>query len=318
MTTQDSDCGATRLSCALQGVQVLLQNMAPCAASYNSTGCSVSSEAATNPVDQVSLFVFPNVTKGTASAEYNCTNSTSKLTVPVYSLPTAGAQTYTALTTTSNPSSTSTYQITPFWSDYKTSDIAGALNTVSSLVKAANGKSGCTGIVAKGGDGTYYAGAIYAAQAALVAQKAANPGSQNVLIILSDGQAQASSSQMDTTATGWNTTGTYPSAINQCAQAVTAAQYATANGTRVYTVAYGSESSGCSKTSGGTDTTSITPCQAMQNMASASQYFFSDYTQSGSGSTCQSASQPTTNLKEIFTEIAGDFTEARLVPNSMQ
>jgi hypothetical protein len=53
----------------------------------------------------------------------------------------------------------------------------------------------------------------------------------------------------------------------------------------------------------------------MEGIASATQYFFSDYTQSGSSSTCVSASQPTTNLNQIFTEIAMDFTVARLIPD---
>jgi hypothetical protein len=121
---------------------------------------------------------------------------------------------------------------------------------------------------------------------------------------------------MNTKATGYNTKGTYPSSVDECAQAVTAAQYAASQGTRVYSVAYGSESSGCTVATGGTDTTSITPCQTMEQIASNPQYFFSDYNQSGSGSTCQSASQPTTNLKQIFTDIAGDFTLARLIPDN--
>jgi len=54
----------------------------------------------------------------------------------------------------------------------------------------------------------------------------------------------------------------------------------------------------------------------MEDMASAPQYFFSDYNQSGSGSTCQSASQPTTNINQIFGQIANDLTVARLIPDS--
>ncbi len=124
-----------------------------------------------------------------------------------------------------------------------------------------------------GGEGTYYAGAIYAAQASLVAAKAANPGSQNVMIILSDGDSNASKAQLAGSAS--TTSGVYPSTKNQCHQAVTAAQAATAAGTMVYTVAYGADSSGCS-----TDSPSISPCQTMQQMASDSAKFFSDYTAS--------------------------------------
>jgi hypothetical protein len=55
----------------------------------------------------------------------------------------------------------------------------------------------------------------------------------------------------------------------------------------------------------------------MQQIASSPAYFFTDYTSSTSGG-CVSASQPTTNLNQIFTEIAGDLTVARLIPDSTQ
>jgi hypothetical protein len=187
---------------------------------------------------------------------------------------------------------------------------------------------------AKGGDGTYYAGVIYAAQAALVAEQTANSGSSNVMIILSDGEATASARKMASTAingaTVSTTSGLYPSTIDQCQQAITAANYATGQGTRVYTVAYGSEDSGCTSSSGGTDSTivlssttypgftlsDLTPCYTMEHMASSTQYFFSDYNQSGSGSTCQSASQPATSIAEIFADIGTDFTVAKIIPDS--
>jgi hypothetical protein len=54
----------------------------------------------------------------------------------------------------------------------------------------------------------------------------------------------------------------------------------------------------------------------MQDMASAAQYFFSDWKQSGSNSTCYSQAQPVTALSDIFTQIASDLTTARLVPNN--
>ena len=170
----------------------------------------------------------------------------------------------------------------------------------------------------KGGYGTYYAEVIYAAQTALIAEQKNYPGSKNVMIILSDGDASAtcktSSGGVCQTGDmpGASTTGTTYMATNQeCAQAVAAAQAAATAGTRIYTVAYGAESSGCA-----TDTNpSITPCATMQNMASASSYFFSDYTATGGSSSCVSASQSTTKLNTIFQIIAGDLTFARLIPN---
>jgi len=304
MATQDTDCGNTRLGCALAGVRVLLQDLDPCGASLATCGTITSGNVA-NSVDRVSLFTFPNVTVGTASSEYDC--SSSNPTIPVYSLPSATATTYAP-----TGSSTSTYQVIPFQSDYRLSDTSASLNVGSNLTLATGGKSGCTGMTDPGGDGTYYAGVIYAAQSALLAEQAANPGSANVIIMLSDGDANASSSKMAGTATN---SGNYPSYNNQCGQAVIAAKAAAAAGTKIYSVAYGSASSGCSTDTSGTYK-GITPCQTMQYIASAPQYFFSDYNQSGSGSTCQSASQPTTNINQIFTQIAGDFTVARLIPDS--
>ena len=303
-TDSDSQCNSSRLSCAEQGVQVLLQSLSPCASNLTTCG-TVTNGNVTNSVDRVSIFTFPNMTVGTASAEYDCTSSNP--TIAAYSFPSATSTTYAP-----SGSTTPTYQVTTFSSDYRSSDTATALSTTSDLTLAVGGKSGCTGMGDPGGEGTYYAGVIYAAQGALTAEKVAYPGSQNVMILLSDGDASASSTQM---ASGASTTsGTYPSTKNQCSQAITAAKAATAAGTRVYAVAYGAEASGCSTDTSGTYS-GITPCQTMADIASATQYFFSDYTQSGSSSSCSSSSQPTSNLNQIFTEIASDMTVARLIPN---
>jgi Flp pilus assembly protein TadG len=304
-TDSDSQCNSSRLSCAETGIQTLLQSLSPCASSLTTCG-TVTSGNVVNSVDRVSIFTFPNVTVGTASQEYDC-SSTNPTAVP-YTFPSTTATTYAP-----SGSSTGTYQITTFSSDYRSSDSSTSLSATSNLTLSVGGKSGCVGMGDPGGEGTYYAGAIYAAQAALLAEQAANPGSQNVIILLSDGDASASSAQM---ASGASTTsGVYPSTKNQCSQAITAAKAATAAGTRVYAVAYGAESSGCSTDTSGTYA-GTTPCQTMQNIASATQYFFSDYTQSGSSSSCISSSQPTSNLNQIFTEIASDMTVARLIPNN--
>jgi hypothetical protein len=189
---------------------------------------------------------------------------------------------------------------------------------------------------APGGDGTYYAGVIYAAQAALTAQAAAetaaNPNQpvNNIMIILTDGEANANSNKMDSKTTGGTAIATsstfpagagatssltnYPSAYDQCQQAVAAANYAKAQGTTVYTVAYGSESSGCTTDSTGPQA-NITPCQVMSQMASSATTFYSDYTQSGSSSTCLSTGTSVSDMNDIFTSISADFLEARLIPN---
>ncbi len=243
-----------------------------------------------------------------------------------YSFPSPGAL-YLGLNGNSTDPS---YQLTPFSSDYRTSDAATVLNSASRLVKAINGVGGCTGMLPPNYEAdyeTYYAGVIYAAQSALVAQRTLNPGSENVIIILSDGDSNAlqqggtvnpstgypnmsapyPSGENYKNATG---NGTYPSWVGECTQAVVAAKSATSAGTLVYSVAYGSAPTGCSTDSNPT----MVPCSTMSGMASAPQYFFSDYLQSGSNSNCV-ASQPVTSLNGIFTAIAADLTQPRLIPD---
>ncbi|MGP8258675.1 MAG: TadG family pilus assembly protein [Acidobacteriaceae bacterium] len=312
-TDSDSQCSTTRIACALQGIRVLIQALAPCSAALTNCGTVTSgaygSGNVANSVDRVSLFSFPNMTTTSAPDDYGC--SGTKPTKEPYTFPPAGASSYTPL-----GSPAATYEFVGFSSDYKVSDTAASLNTASNFSKAVGGGvSTCDPMSAPGGEGTYYAGAIYAAQSALVAEQSANPGSQNVIILISDGNAGTTDSGAMGSA---GSSGSYPSTKNQCAQAVTAAQNAaTANvygngavPTKIYAVAYGAEASGC-----GTDNPAITPCQTMQKIASAPQNFYSDYTATGGTSSCISASQPTTNLNQIFLDIAGDLTVARLIPN---
>jgi Flp pilus assembly protein TadG len=323
--TDSGDCNASRMTCALQGVRTLLNDLSPCAASQTTCGTATNG-AVSNAVDNVSLFAFPNMTTTTVADEYDCSSSNPTTEPYTYPSPTASSLS-TMPFTTGSTTYQMTYQIFGFQSDYRTSDTASALNSASNTVKAVGGKSGCTGMSNPGGQGTYYAGALYAAQSALLAQQSANPGSQNVIILLSDGDASASSSQMTTKAqstptgknsqaTTWATnTGTYPSYVNECQQAVTAGAAIAATGTRVYSVAYGAAAtSGCSTDTG---TYKNKPCNAMKDIASSPAYFFSDYTASQNSGQCISASQPTTSLNQIFTQIAGSFTAARLIPDSM-
>lgn len=348
----DDNCGTnvTEMTCELEGVQVLLQNLLPCAT--QTSNCSISNGVSTNSVDRVALFTFPALTVGTASVDTSCPTAITAQgawtngyqydptygyysmvpetawsgipTATSYSFPTVGATSYSPAT---SPSTTPTYQVTPFLSDYRISDTATTLNTGTSgvpaslLVKAIGGVSGCSGMLPPNFDGdigTYYAGVIYAAQSALVAEQSANPGSQNVIILLSDGDATAPQSDdfygttvypMPSPATS---NGTYPSWNNECHQAITAAQYAANQGTRIYAIAYGSENSGCASDSPG-----ITPCSTMQNIASSASYFFSDYAQSGSGidQNCIGTGATTTNLQKIFQDVYVSLSNARLIPN---
>jgi hypothetical protein len=341
----DDDCGATEMTCEVNGVQTLLAELDPCSGAY--TTCTIANGVSQDSVDRVALFTFPDVSVGTVGIDSACTTPISPpsgwrhngddgytnsstygwYTMPTatpiwsgvptatpYTFPTVGASTYAP-----SGSSTPTYQVTPFLSDYRTSDTATSLNPSSTLVAAVGGVSGCGGMLPPNYDGnfgTYYAGVLYAAQAALVAQQAANPGSQNVIIILSDGNATAPYSLNSITVMpgASQTSGTYPSSKNECGQAVTAAQYVTNHGTTVYSVAYGSESSGCASD----NSSKVTPCSTMTQMASAPQNFYSDYLQSGSGidASCVSASNPNdTSIAKIFADIRTNFTKARLIPN---
>lgn len=291
MNTADPSCsisGATREDCAMAGVRALLSyspppnvgGLAPCSASLANCGAAVSGNVA-NPVDRVGLMVFPGVTNAAQIPfDYDCSTSTPAI---------------------AKYSASPVYQIVPLSSDYRTSYTA-VLNTSSNIVRAARGgPAGCTeGISAVGGVATFYADAITAAQAALAGS--GRPSAQKVIILLSDGDANALASNMPA-----------GRATNECQQAITAAKAATAAGTWVYTIAYGSPTSptpgSCS-----TDSPAISACSTLQQMASDPTKFFSDTT--GGTSTCTSAAHSITNLSAIFQYIGTDASSARLLPLS--
>jgi hypothetical protein len=342
---QDSDngdqCKGTQITCSLLGLQALLEDLYPCALSQTCTASSGVSN-----VDSVSLFVFPAVTSGTVSDDTTC--PTSDPTIVAYTFPDVNTSPSTAENLIM-PSG-DTYQITGFANDYKTTDTTTALNQASGLTIAAgdSGQSNCSGLQAPGGEGTYYAQVIYAAQAALATQQASNPGSKNAMLILSDGDATACASNANTSAgacdsnsqivaqegtlngTGTSSSNpsgyenaTYPSALGECGQAVLAAQAAATAGTAVYTIGYGSETSGgclSDKTYSATVTTDggswkpgDEPCAAMAAMASAQVNFYSD-----DGEGCQAtapSNQSITKLTAIFRAITNNMTTPRLIPN---
>jgi Flp pilus assembly protein TadG len=331
-------CSGTQLYCAQQGIQALLNLLYPCqlGQTCSSTGSKV--------VDSVTLFVFPAVTTSTAYKDYTCN---------------AGSPSAVAYTFPDPPSNTvlptgDTYQTVTWANDYRTSDTATSLNKSSHIVNAAGGSAtsgwggnSCPGVQTRM-EWTYYAQVIYAAQAALTAQQAANPNSQNAIIILSDGDATACASNANTTAgacnnspisliagegtlngTGTSTTNptgyrsyAYPSALGECGQAVLAAQAAAQAGTAVYTIGYGSPVSGSCKsdhtysasvtTNGGTWGPGKQGCDALAAMASAPVNFYSD-----DGQGCQAtvpSNQNLTKLTAIFRAITNNLTNPRLIP----
>ncbi|MEO8657973.1 MAG: pilus assembly protein TadG-related protein [Bryobacteraceae bacterium] len=295
-----TNCAGTKEACALAGVRSMLSALSPCGASLSSCGAATNGQVA-NSVDEVSLFTFPAVTSGTVARDYTCSSSAPSIS----QYPTASPYTI---------GGTAAYQIVGFSSDYRTSVGASSLNVASKLVIAGGGKANCPanppGLQVVGGKGTYYPGAIYAAQSALAAASTARSNTQNLLIILGDGDASASASNIQGPLNdSGGSSGTYPSSKKQCGQAVTAAQYATGQGTKVYSIAYGAPTSGCS--TGDT----ITACQTMQQMASTTNNFFSDSTSKTGG--CNST-RSVSSLTSIFQVIASDLTVAKLIPNNLQ
>jgi len=316
--------------CAQLGVQTFLNELAPCAANYS----NCSGKAA---VDDVGLMVFPGLCSDTNSGvtTSNCpavgssglTNTTANSTYapPDYACPTTNPP---IAEYNNNPE----YLVLGFQSNYRASDTA-ALNWSSGLVDAVGAGTDSCGVGTPGGEGTFYAGAIVAAQQYLHSNH--SQGIQDIMIILSDGDASSSSTQMGgsvkQTVSSSNIagmSGNLFSSTAECTQAVNAASWARSQTntddsltTKIYSVSYGSETSGC--TSGESvpeiaGNAANTPCATMAGISSSplSQYFFSvPQTVSGKTSTVCSGAVPITQLSQVFTAIAGDLTSARLIPN---
>jgi Putative Tad-like Flp pilus-assembly len=230
-----------------------------------------------------------------------------------------------------------TYQVIHNALDTNYATAIGTLNDSSNLVKTVgdngNKLTGC--LQAPGGEGTFYAQAISAAQTAL--QTEGSSTAQNVIILLSDGEADATSSDMNST---YATTACSPSTVcspghleQQCNQAVVNGQSATTNGTWVYVIAYdaGTSTAGTSSSnpcptqskttgSGKTQTTTYyydsptvtnsatewTPCAALQNIASDPTKFFS------TNSSCTSVNSYT-DVASAFQQVLYTLGKPRLV-----
>jgi Flp pilus assembly protein TadG len=208
------------------------------------------------------------------------------------------------------------YEIVGFANDFRTSDTT-SLNSASNIVKITG--SGCLGT--PGGLGTFYADAISAAQNALAAEQSARVaagqnGGQNVIILLTDGNASSSSNQM----------GPLKSTTGECQAAVTAAQAAAKAGTKVYAVYYDDNgtSSTCPNDSGSyTGGAPDGACYTLQQIANApgstSGTYVNDpalfYSIDGNSSPCPSNNTYST-IESIFQNIASSLETVRLVPNN--
>ena len=341
----NKDCTTSQISCAVQGLEVMLQNMDPCA---QGTTCSSS----TPYVDDVALFVFPAPSTSYSANNYKSDYCGSGVKSVPYNFVNVTPGTSQNLNMETTGTDAGTYEIIPFNDVYKTNDTTSNLAVSSALAEAVGfAGSGCAGLSAPGGQGTYYAQVINYAQAQLVQQQINNPNSKNVMIILSDGDATASAASGQIVAennpncgktggsclngTGTATTNptgyhspTYPSALGECGQAVQQAQLATAAGTIVYTVGFGSETSGCATdktytiTAGTTDGAEAwptggpypgTPCNAIAAMASNPNTFYTD--NSGGCPALTTANQNFTSLVDIFGAIVNNLSSPRLIPN---
>ncbi|HEX4037285.1 MAG TPA: pilus assembly protein TadG-related protein [Acidobacteriaceae bacterium] len=393
MSTTDSNCGGlTQENCALQGVRQLLAGISttyddvalftfPNFASGSSPAGTVLSTGAFGCTTSIpSSYQGVSYYNGT-SAGYGYTpvlQEPSRGQTPSYQPPWTGVvwdMPYSfppAPTTTSGYSPPTgslgpTYEVVPFSADYNTSSGGtNTLNSSSNLVKAAGGGSSCGGLAPGSYDGdygTYYAGAIYAAQAALLSEQSQHADSYNAMIILGDGDSNSpqtsgsydvnspgipttaklaettygSKTALNTSAftmpSGYSVAGSgssYPSYNGECGQAIDAAQYAAgytsggkSNNTLVFTIAYGALTSGCSTDKSTSTHKDVTPCQALQDMASQitgespSDYFYSDYAAQGGDAGCQANSNNsgTTAISQIYSAIAGKLYTARLIPN---
>lgn len=292
MNSTDTNCtlngkSATREQCAKAGALQLLSQL-------------------TNAGDNVGLMMFPPLAQ---QYNFSCTGSQPRTASSYSTVPTASKG------STTTPTLATGYQVASLGSGFLSS--SGQVNTGSALVQALGGQSGCTGISATGGLGTFYAEAITAAQTVLSAESAAQtPPGQNAIILLSDGDATSTTTQLGTTFAS--------DAGLECATAVSAALPAKQAGTQIYTIAYiGGEASAATCGDSVTTTTTttgkngkktttttttndpMTPCQTMLAIASSPADFFSD--------TCTNANG-TSGLSVIFSQIAYALTKARLIP----
>lgn len=356
MTHTDSNCvlngrSQTQLACAENAIKTILLGLDPAqdrvalftfpamdaSTSVDDTNCS-----GTKPTGEP--YTFPD-TPGQGA--------TSMANMPYSTFSTQNGHTTTTTVQT-------TYEIAGFSTNYiasygATSLTTGSSTTGSALVNSIGaGGSGCAhGLTANNTQNTYFAATIYAAQAALLAEQTAEANQtpplivSNAMIILSDGNATATNTGWSDMATGtaastacpsesWSivcegassTSSTYPSLVDECQQAVDGAQAAIGAGTTVFTIAYGSPTTHVSSTGNsgncGSDTTSITPCQTMQDMASSPANFYSDGNDQASGNNQGSGCVPSvaanssvTDLQTIAQKIVVQLEEVRLIaPNT--
>jgi Flp pilus assembly protein TadG len=209
--------GATQIKCSVAGLKLMLEAMDPCPLNQTCPGNA-------SYVDGVALFTFPAISVATETKSGNTvqTGPYDDTTCPTTNPPIVPYAFVNVATSGQNlalPSSISgtsystsyagTYQVATFEDSYRANDGSTTLNSGDGLSSAVGYETSgtCNGLQAPGGEGTYYAQVIRAAQAALVTQQASFPGSKNIMIILSDGDATACNSQAYAADGGMNSCG---------------------------------------------------------------------------------------------------------------
>jgi putative Flp pilus-assembly TadE/G-like protein len=344
-STSDPGCLAakpnnsyTAEQCAQMGAQTLLGSLAPCLSGQTCTNSGIT------PVDEVGLMVFPGACYTKTLTSGKCPQTPTPALSNTTQTPWASDD-YTCSSNPPDPppspyNNDPEYLVLPFQTNYRTTDNTLGLNTSSDLAESigantwvATDTSNNCGMPGYGGEGTFYAGAIVAAQTYLVNNH--TPNVQDIMILLSDGDATASSTEMAGSTQQQVSSGQIAgmnghlfSATAECTQAVNAATWAKtpwtqSNGistqTEIYSISYGSENAGCTS---GENVPAIagnpanTPCATMASIASSplSKYFYK-VTQTGQSGSCQGGA-PTQKLDQVFNVIAGYLQSSRLVPAS--
>jgi Flp pilus assembly protein TadG len=281
--------GPDKEECAKDGVQSLLEQLAPCASSVtcgtdpmpNIDGANWTTST---PVDEVGVMVTPANTSEWASYEDNCnstpgtSDSSDDLYLP-WSEPTGGSLgAIPAGDSTASVSgyTASGYEAVGLSSDYRNSASTTntALNANSDLVKSVSSYS-CSqpatpggdyyGVKVIGGHGSYLAGAITYAEYALLSATRAGMATP-VIVIESDGDLDSPTSDSSywsqpgtSSSIGTSTSAAYYEAWwDPCLSAIEAADQAKAAGISIYSIEFDSADQACSDDSTTTTTNSHT------------------------------------------------------------
>ncbi|MFO1148333.1 MAG: pilus assembly protein TadG-related protein [Alsobacter sp.] len=277
MGQNDPNCSiknTTKLNCALAGIKTMLLQFLP-------------------TMHKLGVMMFPPITQTSqAQYSYDCEKTTqTNSTAAQYNQTNPGAPIYNILSPLG---------------DYRTSDAATTLSNNSALVRLIGAATNCSTSRLRpvGGFGfrTYFADALAAAQAELT--KSSKPGTKNVIVFLSDGDANAQS--------GTNIApGKY---ANQCQQAIDIAKAAANNGTWIYSIAYYASTSKTQTCT--TDGGKLSGCDTMRQIASDPTKFYSS--SSGTGSSgCNSAANMSNDLVQVFQYVAKAMLYTALIPDKV-